>query len=87
MELRTGKVCHHELLIRMIGEDGDVILWDVRQAAAAETLSGHARSAFSPQIADHGKTLYTASLDGTLNTTPSTRNRTFGFFIGDLRWL
>ena len=32
-------------------EDGDVILWDVRQAAAAETLSGHARSAFSPQIA------------------------------------
>ena len=48
------------------GEDGDVILWDVRQAAAAETLSGHARSAFSPQIADHGKTLYTASLDGTV---------------------
>src|SRR6185436_13686775 len=48
------------------GEDGDVILWDVRQAAAAETLSGHARSAFSPQIADGGRTLYTASLDGTV---------------------
>ena len=48
------------------GEDGDVILWDVRQAAAAETLSGHSRSAFSPQIADDGKTLYTASLDGTV---------------------
>ena len=25
VELRTGKVSHHELLIRMIGEDGDVI--------------------------------------------------------------
>src|SRR5204863_1949335 len=41
-------------------------LWDVRQAAAGEMLSGHARSAFSPQIADDGKTLYTASLDGTV---------------------
>ena len=48
-----------------VGEDGDAILWVVR-GAAAETLSGHTGSAFSPHIADDGNTIYTASLDGTV---------------------
>ena len=32
------------------GEDGDVIMWDARRAAAAERLSGHAGFVFSPLI-------------------------------------
>jgi WD40 repeat protein len=49
------------------GEDGEVILWDVAAAAEAETLTGHTNSAFSPQLADRGATLYTASLDDTVS--------------------
>ncbi len=48
------------------GDDGDVIVWDVRRAAAAERLSGHAGFVFSPMISRDGATLYTASLDGTV---------------------
>ena len=42
------------------GDDGNVIVWDVRRAAAEETLSGHSGFAFSPMISRDGATLYTA---------------------------
>ena len=48
------------------GDDGDIIVWDVRRAAAGERLSGHAGFVFSPMISRDGATLYTASLDGTV---------------------
>jgi WD40 repeat protein len=48
------------------GDDGNVIVWDARRAAAIETLSGHAGFVFSPMISRDGATLYTASLDGTV---------------------
>ena len=48
------------------GQDGDVIVWDARRAAAAESLSGHAGFVFSPMVSRDSATLYTASLDGTV---------------------
>ena len=48
------------------GDDGEVIVWDVEQGTAGETLSGHASGISSLQITRDGKTLYTASVDGTV---------------------
>jgi len=45
-----------------------VILWDVRQAAAGETLTGHAGTVSDLAVTRDGATLYSASLDGTVLT-------------------
>ena len=43
-----------------------MIVWDVRQAAAAETLAGHASGIESLRVTRDGRTLYSAGLDGTV---------------------
>ena len=49
-----------------VGEDGDVDpLGRPPGGGGGDAVRPHA-SAFSPQLADNGKTLYTASLDGTV---------------------
>ena len=47
------------------GLDGAVTLWDVGSATVRETLRGHSASAAQPEFSPDGKTLYTASHDGT----------------------
>ncbi len=46
------------------GEDRRAIVWNVRRAAAVETLEGHAGQITGLAISRDGRTLYTSSLDG-----------------------
>ena len=46
------------------GEDRRAIVWNVRGAAAVETLEGHAGQITGLAISRDGRTLYTSSLDG-----------------------
>ena len=39
-----------------------MIVWDVRQAAAGETLSGQPAASSSPRLTRDGRTLYTPAL-------------------------
>ena len=41
-----------------------MIVWDVKHAAAGETLAGHAAQITGLAISHDGQTLYTAALDG-----------------------
>jgi WD40 repeat protein/DNA-binding SARP family transcriptional activator len=46
------------------GDDDRVIVWDVKHAAAGETLEGHAGQITGLAISHDNQTLYTAALDG-----------------------
>ena len=46
------------------GEDDRVIVWDVKHAAAGETLEGHAGQITGLAISRDSQTLYTSALDG-----------------------
>ena len=46
------------------GEDGQLIVWDVKRAAAGETLEGHAGQITGLAISRDSSTLYTTGLDG-----------------------
>jgi WD40 repeat protein len=46
------------------GDDDRVIVWDVKHAAAGETLAGHAGQITGLGISHDSRTLYTAALDG-----------------------
>jgi WD40 repeat protein len=46
------------------GEDDHIIVWNVKHAAAGETLEGHAGKITGLAISRDGATLYTAALDG-----------------------
>ena len=49
-----------------VGDDRDVLVWDVASRAVRERLHGHAGRIFGPAFAPGGRTLFTASLDGTM---------------------
>ena len=57
------------------GEDGRVIVWDVRRAASGETLQGHAGEISGLAISRDGGTLYTSGVDGNVLVWDLTGNR------------
>ena len=69
------------------GEDSRAIVWNVRRAAAAETLAGHAGQITGLAISRDGRTLYTAALDGKVVIWDLAGDRRLGrpFAIGPAR--
>ena len=60
------------------GEDGRVLLWDVRRATATETLTGHSSAILGAVISGDGRTLYTVATDGKALVWDLAGDRRFG---------
>ena len=60
------------------GEDSNAIVWDVKAAAAGETLEGHAGRVAGLAVDRRGQTLYTAAADGTVITWDLAGRRRLG---------
>ena len=58
--------------------DGTVTLWDAGTLIPRETLRGHSDSVWQPAFSPDGKTLYTASADGTTIAWDVSGERWFG---------
>jgi WD40 repeat protein len=60
------------------GNDGKVILWDVRAGAERETLEGHSGRVWSEAFSPDGRRLYTASEDGSVIAWDTTGRGSLG---------